>query len=102
MATISVAVAAEFRAKPYRRLSPLLTVPCKKFGPDISNPFNSTIWASPGRDRLWGDVFSNGSMGSGSFERFRRFGRLRSLRARSALDGVSWVQGGLVEIAVGQ
>ena len=30
------------------------------------------------------------------------FGCLRSLRARSALDGVSWVQGGLVEIAVGQ
>jgi hypothetical protein len=29
------------------------------------------------------------------------FGCLRSLRARSALDGVSWVQGGLVEIAVG-
>ena len=27
-------------------------------------------------------------------------GCLRSLRARSALDGVSWVQGGLVEIAV--
>ena len=24
------------------------------------------------------------------------FGYLRSLRARSALDGVSWVQGGLV------
>ena len=30
------------------------------------------------------------------------FGCLRSLRARSALDGVSWVQGGSVEIAVGQ
>ena len=30
------------------------------------------------------------------------FGRLRSLRARSALDGVSWVQGGLVETAVGR
>ena len=29
------------------------------------------------------------------------FGCLRSLRARSALDGVSWVQGGSVEIAVG-
>jgi hypothetical protein len=29
------------------------------------------------------------------------FGCLRSLRARSALDGVSWVQRGLVEIAVG-
>ena len=28
-------------------------------------------------------------------------GCLRSLRARSALDGVSWVQRGLVEIAVG-
>ena len=30
------------------------------------------------------------------------WGCLRSLRARSALDGVSWVQGGSVEIAVGQ
>ena len=29
------------------------------------------------------------------------FGCLRSLRARSALDGVSWVQRGSVEIAVG-
>jgi len=29
------------------------------------------------------------------------FGCLRSLRARSALDGVSWVQRGLVEVAVG-
>src|ERR1041384_5401422 len=29
------------------------------------------------------------------------FGCLRSLRARMALDGVSWVQGGSVEIAVG-
>ena len=29
------------------------------------------------------------------------FGCLRSLRARSALDGVSWVQGGSVEIAAG-
>ena len=30
------------------------------------------------------------------------WGCLRSLRARSALDGVSWVQGGLVEGAVGR
>ena len=29
-------------------------------------------------------------------------GCLRSLRAQVALDGVSWVQSGLVEIAVGQ
>ena len=29
-------------------------------------------------------------------------GCLRSLRAYAALDGVSWVQGGSVEIAVGQ
>jgi hypothetical protein len=29
-------------------------------------------------------------------------GCLRSLRAHMALDGVSWVQGGSVEIAVGQ
>ena len=39
-------------------------------------------------------LFSNGSRGE------RLFGCLRSLRARSALDGVSWVQGGSVEIAV--
>src|SRR5271156_4783627 len=32
---------------------------------------------------------------------FDAFGCLRSLRARSALDGVSWVQPGSVEIAVG-
>jgi hypothetical protein len=31
-----------------------------------------------------------------------RSGCLRSLRARVALDGVSWVQSGSVEIAVGQ
>lgn len=30
------------------------------------------------------------------------FGCLRSLRAHEALDGVSWVQSGSVEIAVGQ
>src|ERR1051325_11129377 len=48
-------------------------------------------------------VFSNGSMGSGSFlSDVGAFGCLRSLRAHLALDGVSWVQGGLVEIAVGQ
>jgi hypothetical protein len=35
-------------------------------------------------------------------ERYRRLACLRSLRARMALDGVSWVQGGLVEIAVGR
>ena len=47
--------------------------------------------------------FSNGSMGSGSFlSDVGAFGCLRSLRAHLALDGVSWVQGGLVEIAVGQ
>ena len=47
--------------------------------------------------------FSNGSMGSGSFlSGIGAFGCLRSLRAHSALDGVSWVQGGSVEIAVGQ
>ena len=48
-------------------------------------------------------VFSNGSMGSGSFlSDVGAFGCLRSLRAHLALDGVSWVQGGSVEIAVGQ
>jgi hypothetical protein len=30
------------------------------------------------------------------------FGCLRSLRAHVALDGVSWVRSGLVEVAVGQ
>ena len=48
-------------------------------------------------------LFSNGSMGSGSFlSGIGAFGCLRSLRAHLALDGVSWVQGGSVEIAVGQ
>src|ERR1043166_3116711 len=48
-------------------------------------------------------VFSNGSMGSGSFlSGIGAFGCLRSLRAHLALDGVSWVQGGSVEIAVGR
>ena len=41
-------------------------------------------------------------MGSGSFlSGIGAFGCLRSLRAHLALDGVSWVQGGSVEIAVG-
>jgi hypothetical protein len=41
-------------------------------------------------------------MGSGSFlSDIGAFGCLRSLRAHLALDGVSWVQGGSVEIAVG-
>src|SRR5690349_260747 len=58
---------------------------------DLSNVGNGAI------------VFSNGSMGSGSFlSDVGAFGCLRSLRAHLALDGVSWVQGGLVEIAVGQ
>jgi len=43
-----------------------------------------------------------GQWAAARFERFRRLGCLRSLRARSALDGVSWVQRGSVEIAVGQ
>lgn len=48
-------------------------------------------------------LFSNGSMGSGSFlSGIGAFGCLRSLRAHLALDGVSWVQSGSVEIAVGQ
>ena len=45
-------------------------------------------------------MFSNGSRG-GSSSGVDAFGCLRSLRARSALDGVSWVQRGSVEIAVG-
>jgi hypothetical protein len=49
-------------------------------------------------------VFSNGSMGSGGsfLSDIGAFGCLRSLRAHLALDGVSWVQGGSVEIAVGR
>ena len=45
-------------------------------------------------------MFSNGSRAGGS-SGVDAFGCLRSLRARSALDGVSWVQRGSVEIAVG-
>jgi hypothetical protein len=42
-------------------------------------------------------------MGGGSFlSEFRRLGCLRSLRAHLALDGISWAQGGSVEIAVGR
>jgi hypothetical protein len=44
-------------------------------------------------------LFSNESRAGGS-SGVDAFGCLRSLRARSALDGVSWVQGGSVEIAV--
>src|SRR6202035_2739447 len=44
--------------------------------------------------------FSNGSRRE-ALRGVDAFGCLRSLRARSALDGVSWVQRGLVEIAVG-
>jgi hypothetical protein len=44
-------------------------------------------------------LFSNGSRAR-LFFAVDALGCLRSLRARSALDGVSWVQGGLVEIAV--
>jgi hypothetical protein len=48
-------------------------------------------------------VFSNGSRGGGSFmNSIDAVGCLRSLRAHVALDGVSWVQSGSVEIAVGQ
>jgi aminoglycoside phosphotransferase len=43
-----------------------------------------------------------GQWAAARFERFRRLGCLRSLRAHLALDGVSWVQSGSVEIAVGQ
>ena len=45
-------------------------------------------------------LFSNGSMGIAGFERYRRLGCLRSLRAHVARDRVSRVQGGLVEVAV--
>src|SRR5215208_5702058 len=59
---------------------------------------------SPARQRQDAPiVFSNGSMGSGSFvSDIDAFGCLRSLRAPVALDGVSWVQSGSVEIAIGQ
>jgi hypothetical protein len=47
-------------------------------------------------------LFSNGSRSGGSvLSGFDAFGCLRSLRARLALDGVSWVWSGLVEIAAG-
>ena len=46
-------------------------------------------------------MFSNGSRGE-ALRVIDAFGCLRSLRARSALDGVSWVQCGSVEIAVGR
>ena len=45
-------------------------------------------------------VFSNGSR-AGASSGVDAFGCLCSLRARSALDGVSWVRCDLVEIAVG-
>ena len=44
-------------------------------------------------------LFSNGSRAR-LFFAVDALGCLRSLRARSAFNGVSWVQGGLVEIAV--
>jgi hypothetical protein len=48
-------------------------------------------------------LFSNGSRDGGSIvSDIGAVGCLRSLRARLALDGVSWVRSGLVEIAVGQ
>jgi hypothetical protein len=47
--------------------------------------------------------FSNGSRDGGSIvSDIDAVGCLRSLRAHVALDGVSWVQSGSVEIAVGQ
>jgi len=47
-------------------------------------------------------VFSNESRDGGSFvSDIDAVGCLCSLRARVALDGVSWVRSGLVEIAVG-
>jgi hypothetical protein len=47
--------------------------------------------------------FSNGSRTAARYERYGRLlGCLRSLRAHLALDGVSWVQSGSIEIAVGQ
>ena len=51
-----------------------------------SGSFTSILFSNASRARLFFAVDA--------------LGCLRSLRARSALDGVSWVQGGLVEIAV--
>jgi len=51
-------------------------------------------------DRNLRILFSNGSRAGGS-SGLDAFGCLRSLRAHLALDGVSWVQRGWVEIAVG-
>jgi hypothetical protein len=46
-------------------------------------------------------AFSNGSSVAARFmSDIDAFGCLRSLRARAALDGVSWVRSGSVEIAV--
>ena len=77
--------------------------PVAPFGPSdrysrVKQPFAETT--RNGQDAPI--LFSNGSMGSGSFERYRRLGVSAFSTCSWALDGVSWVQGGSVEIAVGR
>src|SRR5215471_18296382 len=57
----------------------------------------------PGQRPEWGRYRS--LMGQGrrlDMSEIDAYGCLRSLRAHQALDGVSWVQSGSVEVAVGQ
>jgi hypothetical protein len=68
---------------------------------DISAAANRIINAAPDLATPFRIAFSNGSRAE-ALRCVDAFGCLRSLRARSALDGVSWVQRGSVEIAVGQ
>ena len=49
-----------------------------------------------------GRILFSSLMGQGAHPFVDALGCLRSLRARSALDGVSWMQRGSVEIAVGR
>ena len=59
------------------------------------------IGRPPGKVRFPPMQFSNGSSVAARFmSDIDAFGCLRSLRARAALDGVSWVRSGSVEIAV--
>jgi hypothetical protein len=58
-----------------------------------------SVWRA--RSGLGRIVFPNRSRGD-ALPGVDAFGCLRSLRAQSALDGVSWAQGSLVESAVGR
>src|SRR3954454_22918694 len=57
------------------------------------------LGSSPAGDARFRSLM--GQWAAARFENIGAFGCLRSLRARMALDGVSWVQGGSVEVAVG-